>query len=170
MININGTLINLYHVCKREMWLHYHGIRMEHNSDSVYEGKLISESTFTKRSEKGKELEIAGIKIDHYDAKNKIVHEVKKSNKAEQAHQWQVKYYLLVLEQHGIKGVKGILEYPKIRQKEEILLSDTDRTYFRKLENEIPTIVANKSCPPLLNKAICKSCSYYDFCYSNENE
>lgn len=30
MINVTGTLINLYQVCKRETWLHANGIRMEH--------------------------------------------------------------------------------------------------------------------------------------------
>ncbi|MBS1446990.1 MAG: Dna2/Cas4 domain-containing protein, partial [Odoribacter sp.] len=38
-MNVTATLINLYHVCKREMWLHAHGIRMEHTSDLVTEGK-----------------------------------------------------------------------------------------------------------------------------------
>lgn len=40
MINVTGTLINLYQVCKRETWLHANGIRMEHTSDVVTEGKL----------------------------------------------------------------------------------------------------------------------------------
>lgn len=38
MINVTGTLINLYQVCKRETWLHANGIRMEHTSDVVTEG------------------------------------------------------------------------------------------------------------------------------------
>lgn len=30
---INATLINLYNVCQRELWLHANGIRFEHTSD-----------------------------------------------------------------------------------------------------------------------------------------
>jgi len=37
---------------------------------------------------------------------------IKRSNKIERAHEWQVKYYIYVLEQTGIEGVSGILEYP----------------------------------------------------------
>ncbi|THH40238.1 Dna2/Cas4 domain-containing protein [Neolewinella litorea] len=35
---INATLINLYHVCHRQLWLHAHELRMEHESDAVYAG------------------------------------------------------------------------------------------------------------------------------------
>jgi len=73
-MTINATLINLYHVCKREMWLHANGIRMEHTSDTVAEGKLIHETSYPQRAEKYTEIEIGGSKIDFYDAKNKIIH------------------------------------------------------------------------------------------------
>lgn len=93
-MQINATLVNLYHVCKRECWLHAHGIRMEHTSDQVYEGKLTGELSYPGRAEKYTELVLPGAKIDFYDAKNAVVHEVKHSNKVEQAHIAQVKYYL----------------------------------------------------------------------------
>ncbi len=112
-MTINSTLINLYHVCKREMWLHANGIRMEHTSDTVAEGKLIHETSYSQRAEKYSEIEIAGSKIDFYDAKNKIIHEVKKSDSIEEAHEWQVKYYIWLLQHNGIEDVTGIIEYPK---------------------------------------------------------
>src|ERR671919_165529 len=108
-MTINATLINLYHVCKREMWLHANGIRMEHTSDTVYEGKLIGETTYPQRPEKYIEIESSGSKIDFYDAKNKVIHEIKKSDKAEEAHEWQVKYYIHLLQQNGVESVTGIL-------------------------------------------------------------
>ena len=58
-MNINATLINIYHICKREMWLHAHAIRMEHTSDIVYEGKLIGETTYPQRAERYTEVEIS---------------------------------------------------------------------------------------------------------------
>ena len=93
-MRITATYINLYHVCKRELWLHANEIRFEHTSDIVYDGKLIHEDSYPQRSERYEELEIEGIKIDYYDAKNKVVHEIKRSDKAETAHEWQVKYYI----------------------------------------------------------------------------
>ncbi|MCC5943860.1 MAG: Dna2/Cas4 domain-containing protein [Bernardetiaceae bacterium] len=86
MKNITASLINMYHVCKREMWLHANHINMEQTSDLVYEGKLIGETSYPQRSEKYTELVLENAKIDFYDAKNKVVHEIKKSNKLEKAH------------------------------------------------------------------------------------
>lgn len=165
-MHINATLINIYNVCKRELWLHANGIRFEHTSELVYEGKLIHEETYPQRSERYEEIEIDGIKIDFYDAKNKIIHEIKKSNKVEKAYVWQLKYYIYVFERNGIDGVTGILEYPTLRKKEEIFLNVDDRELIQKMETEILKIIENEQCPPLEKKGICKSCSYHEFCFS----
>ena len=126
IIRITGTHINYYHVCKRELWFFSQGIQMEHTSDTVAEGKLIHETSYPQRAAGYQEIEIDGIKIDYYDARNKVLHEIKKSNKVEDAHTWQVKYYLYILHQRGIEGVKGILEYPKLRKVEEVVLCEKD--------------------------------------------
>jgi CRISPR-associated exonuclease Cas4 len=167
-MNINATLLNLYHVCKREMWLHANGIRMEHTSDAVAEGKLIGETSYPQRAEKYTEIEIGGSKIDFYDAKNKVIHEVKKSDSMEEAHEWQVKYYIYLLEQNGIENVKGIIEYPKLRQIKNINFTDGDRNYIQQTIQQIESIIRNENCPPRINSRICKKCSYYDFCYIEE--
>ncbi len=167
-MTITATLINLYHVCKREMWLHANGIRMEHTSDTVYEGKLIGETTYPQRPEKYTEIEIGGSKIDFYDAKNKVVHEIKKSDKAESAHEWQVKYYIWLLELNEVNGVCATLEYPKLRATSEISLSEPDRVYLKEIIRKIVLLRESEVCPPTINSKICKSCSYYDFCYVGE--
>lgn len=167
-MRITATYINLYHVCKRELWLHANEIRFEHTSDVVYEGKMIHESTYPQRSERYEELEIEGCKIDYYDARNKIVHEIKKSDKIENAHEWQVKYYIRVLERNGIDGVVGILEYPSMRHTQMVELTDIDRKRIDEIENEIGAIIAADECPKVINSKICRNCSYYEFCYVEE--
>jgi CRISPR-associated exonuclease Cas4 len=167
-MQINATLINLFHICKRQMWLHGHGIRMEHNSEVVAEGKLIGESTYQDRAQKYTELQIENIKIDFYDAKNKVIHEVKKSDKAEYAHIAQVKYYMYKLKQHGIDGVTAILEYPKIRQRQVVKWEEGDEDAILRWMVEIQTLVSQESCPPVIKTSICRSCSYFDFCYVGE--
>ena len=169
-MEINATLINLYHVCKRELWLHANGIRFEHTSDLVYEGKLIHEDSYPQRPEKYQEIEMDGIKVDFYDTKNKVIHEIKKSNKVEKADEWQVKYYIHVFERNGIDGVTGVLEYPVLRKTEAVVLSDVDRDMIELMEDDIKKVISNEQCPPLINKGICKSCSYFEFCYSKEIE
>ncbi|MCI1648618.1 MAG: CRISPR-associated protein Cas4 [Bacteroides sp.] len=167
---ITGTHFNYYQVCKRKLWLFANEINMEQTSDLVYEGKLIHEESYPQRSSKYEEVELNGIKVDFYDVKNKVIHEIKKSNKVERAHEWQLKYYLYIFEKNGIVDVTGILEYPVLRKTNAIILSDIDRETIQNMETEIQEIIENEECPPLVQKRICKNCSYYDFCYSTEEE
>jgi len=165
-MQITGTHFNYYQVCKRKLWLFSNNITMEHTSDLVFEGKLIHEESYPQRSEKYEEIELDGIKVDFYDAKNRIIHEIKKSDKVEAAHEWQVKYYIYVFERNGIEGVRGILEYPTLRKKEEVVLSEVDREMLKEMENKISDIIESETCPSALHAKICKNCSYYEFCYS----
>lgn len=167
-MQITATLINLYHVCKREMWLHAHGIQMEHTSDTVAEGKLIGETSYQDRAEKYTELEIDGIKIDFYDAKNRVIHEVKKSDKVEEAHIAQVKYYLYILRQNGIEDATAIIEYPKMRQRQVVEWEEGDLENIKRWIGDVRKIVSQEACPPLVKLKICKKCSYFDFCYTTE--
>ncbi|MDA3779001.1 MAG: CRISPR-associated protein Cas4 [Bacteroidales bacterium] len=168
-MNITGTHINYYFSCHRQLWLFANSIQMEHTNDNVYEGKLIHETSYNQRSSKYEEVAIKGIKIDFYDAKNKIIHEIKKSSKMHKAHVWQVKYYIYILEKMtNISGISGILEYPKERKTEEIFLSTIDIDKIKEIENKINKIIYSEAAPELEKKTRCKNCSYYDFCYINE--
>ena len=167
MPHITATLVNYYHLCQRKLWLHAHEIRMEHTSDSVTEGKLIGASTYPQRNKQYTEIELEGIKIDFYDAKNKVVHEIKKSAKIEAAHRAQVKYYLWVLEQNGITGATGILEYPKQRHTEGVELTDADRITIPTWIAAIDRVVADSVCPKVINKPMCKNCAYCAYCYAD---
>jgi CRISPR-associated exonuclease Cas4 len=171
MRSVTATLINLYHVCHREMWLHAHEVRMEHTSDTVYEGKLIGETTYLQRAERYTQLELEGIKIDFYDRKANVIHETKKSDKAEYAHLAQVRYYQYILEKNGIAGASAILEYPKLRKTEIVpALTAEDRLQVLDWIDQVKKIVKSRQCPPRIKKSLCKSCSYFDFCYVEEKE
>lgn len=67
-----------------------------------------------------------------------------------------------------MEGVTGILEYPALRKTTEVALSDADRERISGMITEIQSIISDDDCPPLLNKGICKNCSYFEFCYANE--
>ena len=73
------------------------------------------------------------------------------------------------MEQAGIEGVTGLLEYPKLRHTEQVLLTDDDRKELETIMAAITVIIASESCPPLVKMGICKNCSYYDFCYASED-
>ena len=165
-----GTHFNYYLICHRKLWLFATGINMESTSDLVYEGKLLHETSYPRRSEKYQEIALDGIKIDFYDPKNKVVHEIKKSDKHEEAHEWQVKYYLYVLEQNGVEGATGLLEYPRLHKTDEVLLTTPDRDAIREMIEKIGKIIQNEHCPERIPKAKCRNCSYFDFCWSGEGD
>lgn len=165
-----GTHFNYYLICKRKLWLFANGISMESNSDLVYEGKLIHENSYSRRSEKFQEVELEGIKIDYYDPKNKVVHEIKKSDKRSEAHEWQVKYYLYVLDQNGIKNCTGLLEYPRLHKTEEVFLTLPDKETIAEMLIQIKKIIDANTCPVKLPRSKCRNCSYFDFCYASETE
>ncbi len=167
-MRITGTHFNYYLICHRKLWLFAGGINMESTSDLVYEGKLLHEISYPRRSEKYQEIELDGIKIDYYDPKNKVVHEIKKSDKHEEAHEWQVKYYLYVLEQNGVVGATGLLEYPKLHKTDEVLLTVPDREAIKEMIEEIEQLISMEQCPERIPVRQCKNCSYFDFCWSGE--
>jgi CRISPR-associated exonuclease Cas4 len=169
-MQITGTHFNYFMVCHRKLWFFTNQIQMEQESDLVYEGKLIHETSYAERSKKYEEIAIDGIKIDYYDARNKVVHEIKKSNSIEVAHVWQLKYYLYVLQQSGVEGPSGILEYPKLRKREEVWLSTIDVAMIQNILQEIEAIMQSEMIPPLQKKQICKRCAYFDLCYAGETD
>lgn len=175
-MTINATLINLYNICLRECWLHANGIRMEQTSDTVADGKLLHETSYADRNVKHSELSIEANfdniplygKIDFYDAKRKIIHETKHGNKVEEAHIWQVKFYLWLLKLNGIYDATGIIEYPLLRQTDKVSLEKSDETLLKNIIFDISKLLDSEICPTVLNSKICKSCSYYELCYINE--
>lgn len=170
-MQLTATAISYLHICHRKLWLFARNIQLEHTSDAVYEGKVIGETTYRNRPDKGSELAIGRIKIDYYDAKNKVVHEVKKSDKLEKSHVAQVKYYLFVLHRHGIAGARGIIEYPTLRKTLQVApLDEEDLAEVGAWEEKAFGIAHQEACPGLLpKKTICKSCSYFEFCYASES-
>ncbi|MGB6094600.1 MAG: CRISPR-associated protein Cas4 [Moheibacter sp.] len=175
-MNLTGTHINYYRLCPRKLWLFANDIQMEQTSDLVADGKVIEEESYQHRSDRYTQIELSSEfegmtltgKIDFYDTRDKVVHETKRSNKVEQAHIWQVKFYLWLLQLNDIEAEKGVIEYPKLRKTEEVILKSEDITYLEKAVVEIIGLIHNDRCPPVLNAKICKSCSYYDFCYAQE--
>ena len=163
--NISATHLSYYHLCHRKLWLFHRTIKMEHTSDYVGEGKLIEEQSYARRPSRWRELNLGFLKIDHFDPKEKLVREVKKSPKLEHAHVAQVQYYLYTLEQAGITAVHGLIEYPKQRHTVEVQLTDAIRKDIQGWEAEIKRIVTLEHCPELVKKTYCGKCAYRDFCF-----
>ncbi len=167
-VNVTATHIAYLQLCHRKLWLFANGMQMEHTSDLVYEGKLLHESSYGQRAKRFREIDLGNVKIDFYDPKTNTVHETKKGKAVEEMHVWQLKYYLWVMEQAGFEGVKGVLEYPKLREKKKVVLEDGDRERLKKMVGEVEAIVGGALCPDKVRLKACKRCAYCDFCWVGE--
>ncbi|WP_375448588.1 CRISPR-associated protein Cas4 [uncultured Fibrella sp.] len=168
-MTVTGSLIGMYHICQRELWLHANHIRMEHNSELVSEGKQLHEFAYPQRAERYREILLDGSKIDFYDPYDKVVHEIKKSDKFEPATVAQVQFYLYLLRKNGIEGATGLIEYPKLRQTQTVTLTEEDVPVVEGWVRAIEQLTDSEQCPPRLTKSKCRSCSYFDFCYTEED-
>ena len=160
--DITGLMVYYYEVCKRKLWYFTNDIQLEENNSNVILGKLLEENSYTRDEKK---INIDGvINIDFIRSK-KILHEIKKSNSIEPASILQIQYYLYYLEKKGLVGLKGILDYPLLKQTVEVNLSDSDRENLENIIIGIKEILRKESPPTLEKKNICKKCAYFDLCF-----
>ena len=160
--DITGLMVYYYEVCKRKLWYFTNDIQLEENNSNVILGKLLEENTYTRDEKK---INIDGIINIDFIRSKKILHEIKKSNSIEPASLLQVQYYLYYLEKKGLVGLKGILDYPLLKQTVEVNLTDGDRENLDNIIIGIKEILRKESPPILEKKGICKKCAYFDLCF-----
>lgn len=160
---ITGVMMNYFHVCHTELWYFAHDVHMEHNSDLVHLGRLTHEEHYARDTSK-EEFVLEGIKLDRVTTDG-YIHEVKKSDRAETAHVWQLKYYLWVLKQNGFGELKGVLEFPTQRKRVEVSLTEKDEMEIIAKSDAIHEIVAMPQPPKAKKIPFCRNCSYRELCW-----
>lgn len=162
MKKVTGMMIYYYHVCRRKLWYFSHNLNMEQNSESVAMGKFIDENSYDRKTKNILIDEF--VNIDFLD-EWKIVHEIKKSKTVEEASIWQTKYYMMILKEKGLEVEKGIIDYPIIKKRKIIELSDEDIDYLNEVIKDVELIISRDDVPELKKISICKKCAYYEYCY-----
>ena len=150
---MNGTMINYYFHCKRQCYMFAHRLNLEDNSEIVKIGKAIHEDR--ARNSENTEIKIENITLDKINSK--YVTEVKKSDADVEASKWQLLYYLKILKDKGIE-----------KTDKKIIFVELDEDTERKLEKyilEIQKLLEADELPKVINKASCKKCAYYEYCY-----
>lgn len=158
---ITGVMIYYYAVCKRKLWYFYHEIQMEHGNENVALGKVIDEETY-QRDDKHINIDNV-INIDFIRTKG-VLHEIKKSDKIEEASILQVKYYLYYLKQRDVV-VKAKIDYPLLKECVDVELSEADEREIADILAEIEEIVDAPLPPAMKKQRICRSCAYCDLCF-----
>lgn len=159
---LTGTEISYYFICRRKLWYFLRRIDMEQTSELVQLGSFVSDNTYRRRKH---EMRIDGISLDFYDASCKVIHEIKKSPAMEEAHRFQLKYYIHVLHQKGMVEVTGLIDYPQQRRRVPVELEPGDEEEIHRIEEDVNNLRHQETPPGVIDKPICQQCSYYELCY-----
>ncbi len=176
-MRITATHIAYLITCKRKLWLFHHGIQMEQESVLVQEGRLIGEASYPDRGEQNRQVTLdvplgnglQGVAVvDYFNPSTRVVHETKKSDRMEEAHVAQVKFYLWLLKRSGVAGCEGVIEYPKLRERTRVpALDEADELAVTQWVEEVVRVVQGP-CPPTVRLPVCKQCAYYEYCFIDE--
>lgn len=164
MSKINGTQINYYFICKTKLWLFSHNIQLEDEHENVKLGKHLHETSFKRE----KDFLIDNlINVDFIKITDCVeIHEIKKSQKMNLAHEYQLLYYMFYLKnEKDINNVVGFLDYPNIRKKKKISLTKQKEDELFEVISNIKYMISN-SMPKPKKKRICSKCAYFEFCFS----
>lgn len=162
---VTGTQIAYASLCLRKLWLYSHGLNMEIFSERVEEGRTLHALSYPKKT---KEIEVpdAGVKVDFCE-RDGTIHEIKLSSKMEESHILQLSYYLQMFQKSGTNLAHGVLHYPRLRQTQEVFLTEEYQHKINESLEIIKTVTEKKQIPEVLsNRSICKKCAYYEFCFA----
>lgn len=154
-------MVNYYIVCKTKLWLFYHNINLEDNSEDVRIGKVLHEIS----DEKVDEVSLENIKVDKIT--RDYVIEVKKSDSDIEAAKWQLLYYLYRLKQKGIykKGRLEVFEKRKQDKKRIVIeLNEENEKKLLEIIEDIKKIINSSMLEPVFESK-CRRCAYYEFCF-----
>ncbi len=160
---MNGTLINYFFHCRRQCYLHGNRMNLEDNSEQVKIGKALHDE---KGEKDNAEIALENIRLDRLT--EEYLTEMKKSDADVEAAKWQLLFYLKVLKDKGIIR-KGKLEFVENGKSErKILYFELTEEIEKELQEyiqEIEELLEQPEVPAILNKAGCKKCAYYEYCY-----
>ena len=139
-----------------------HHIELKKESDLVKLGEILHQERYQKRL---KEIQIDRIKLDFIENKNEI-HEIKRSKKMENAHLFQLLYYLYYMKTNFDLILQGVLNYPLLRKKIQIELTLDKEKELQDILLDIKRIIEKDVPPEPIWKNYCKSCAYGDLCWS----
>ena len=177
MPHLTATLLNYHLICSRKSWLHHHGIRMEQESEAVALGKLLDESSYGRdkkqilvEAETPQGVPLVGM-IDRANLREGVLHETKKGRACEEAHLWQVRFYLWLLALNGVqradgRAFVGQLDYPALRRTEPVTLTAEHEQQLGEWTSELQQVLQQPTPPPrITQRKFCRKCAFEELCY-----
>ena len=161
-----GVQINYFIHCKTQLWYFSHYLTREQESELVILGKILHEIAF--KNIKKNFLIDQKISIDFIRKGNKLIlHDIKKSDKFQEAHYYQMLYYLYYLKhEKGIENVEGIINYPLKRKIVKVELTPEKELELQNILQKIKEIISLPKPPKPEKKKYCRKCAYFEFCWA----
>ena len=177
MKTVGGMLIGYYLICPRKAWLSANGLWMEQESDAVALGRLLDESSYqrsdkhiTLHAETADAIPLVG-KIDRANLREGVLHETKKGRACEEAHVWQVRFYLWLLLLNGVRradggAFTGQIDYPALRRTENVELAAEHAQQLAAWTGELQRVLQRPTPPPrIAQRKFCRKCAFEELCY-----
>ena len=187
-LQLTGTQINYYFVCKRKLWLSSHNMELESESDLVRMGRLLHEESYKRKL---KEVQVDRIKVDFlerkaseastssnvertYEARTEgkgerssiVIHEVKRSRAMHDAHVFQLLYYMYYLKKHyGTNVSRGILHYPLLKKNVPVELTAEKGRQVEEVIGGIQMTLSMPRPPAPISTRACRLCAYGELCW-----
>ena len=174
---IGGMLVGYHAVCPRKAWYSMRGLSMEQDSDTVRLGRLLDETSYSRRQRPAMIEATAPdgtplvAKIDGVDLRAGVLHETKKGRSEEQAHRLQLRFYLWVLALAGVTRADGAplsgqLDYPALRRTEPVGLAPEHEDELARHVAALAAL-ARQPTPPdrFPRRSFCRRCAFEALCY-----
>ena len=170
-------LVGYRAVCPRKAWYSVRGIWMEHESDAVRVGRLLDETSYSRRPRPSMIEATAPdgtplvAKIDGVALRAGVLHETKKGRSEEHAHRLQVRFYLWVLKLAGVtradgSPLAGQLDYPALRRTEPVALGPEHEADLAQTVAAVADLARQPSPPPRHpRRSFCRRCAFEPLCY-----
>ena len=162
-LRVTGTQVNYYVLCPRKLWWFSHGMEQERDYGNVELGRMLHEQSYPGQERKDLMIDDL-LRLDFTESG--AVHEVKKSKGGERAALFQLLYYLYYLKHE--KGIErtGVIDYPKLRRREEVQLTPELEIQVEEILRGVEEL-RESTVPPAVAKpmTICGKCAYQELCW-----
>lgn len=164
VMEINGTHIWYYFICKREVWLIIHNIAADQDDENLDIGRFLNEHTYQRNK---REVRIGNIVVDRIRKEDGqlVIGEVKKSSRYLESAKYQLLFYLQKLRAMGIEA-RGEILFPEEKKKVPVQLTTEDEQKLAEAEEHIRRIARETVPPPPIKIGFCRRCAYREYCWA----
>lgn len=157
---VSGIAVQYATICERELWFYLHGVDINRDNAHISTGTSVDNTYY-----EGKKNDfVLDSMISPDMLEDGRIVEIKPSSGKTDGPKMQLLYYLWYLDEFYNIQREGVLAYPTERKRENVKLTDKNKNKIEEIINRIYKVYNMKEPPEFVEKPICSSCAYKDFC------